>query len=143
MSEIDDEELPPGPGEDDEDEGDDEADAAGSDDGETAAPRRRATLSKNLTGKQRRFLRARAHHLSPVLHIGHEGVSAALVKQALVQLQAHELIKVKVGEGAPSGRHATAEELAEATQSDLAQVLGRTFLLFKKRKKDSKINLPK
>jgi RNA-binding protein len=129
--------------------GDEEApDSEDGDDGDqadesAAGPRRKAALSPNLTGKQRRFLRARAHHLQPVLQIGHEGISPAVVKQALVQLQAHELIKVKVGEGAPAGRHGTAEELAAATKSDLAQVLGRTFLLFKKRAKDSKINLPK
>ena len=99
-------------------------------------------LSPNLTGKQRRFLRAKGHHLKAVLQIGHEGVTEAVVKQARVQLEAHELIKVKVGEGAPEGRHGAPEKLAEATHAELAQVLGRTCLLYKKRKKDSKITLP-
>ena len=119
---------------------DDEADTESDD----AAPgeRVKAALSPNLSGKQRRFLRARGHHLKAVLHLGHEGITEAVIKQALVLLQAHELIKVKVGEGAPDGRHASAGKLAAATQSELAQVLGRTFLIFKKRKKDSRINLP-
>jgi len=120
----------------DADEGDN--DAAG----EGGARQPKAKLSPNLTGKQRRFLRAKAHHLTAVLHVGHEGVTDAVVKQCRVQLQAHELIKVKVAEMAPAGRHGTAGELAEKTGSELAQVLGRTFLLFKKRAKDSKINLP-
>lgn len=95
-----------------------------------------------LTGKQRRHLRALGHHLTAVVQVGHEGVTDAVVKQARVQLQAHELVKVKVAEMAPAGRHRTAEELAEKTGGELAQVLGRTFLLWKKRSKDSKITLP-
>ncbi len=120
-----------------------EGDDADEEAGEGGAKQPKAKLSPNLTGKQRRFLRAKAHHLSAVLHVGHEGVTDAVVRQCRVQLQAHELIKVKVAEMAPAGRQGTAGELAEKTGSDLAQVLGRTFLLFKKRAKDSKINLPK
>ena len=138
-----------GPGDDDAaDPADETAEDADSDaaedeaDGEGAAKQPKAKLSPNLTGKQRRFLRAKAHHLTAVLHVGHEGVTDAVVKQCRVQLQAHELIKVKVAEMAPAGRQGTAGELAERTGADLAQVLGRTFLLFKKRAKDSKINLP-
>jgi RNA-binding protein len=120
----------------------DDAREADEEAGEGAAKQPKAKLSPNLTGKQRRFLRAKAHHLTAVLHVGHEGVTDAVVKQCRVQLQAHELIKVKVAEMAPAGRQGTAGELAEKTGSDLAQVLGRTFLLWKKRAKDSKINLP-
>jgi len=96
-----------------------------------------------LTGKQRRHLRALGHHLTPVLQIGHEGVSDALVAQANAQLDAHELIKVKVGESSPLPRHDAADRLAAATHSDLAQVLGRTFLLYRPRDADPAIRLPK
>jgi RNA-binding protein len=96
-----------------------------------------------LTGKQRRHLRALGHHLAPVLHIGHEGLTDALVSQANAQLEAHELIKVKVGESSPLPRHTAAEQLASATHSELAQVLGRTFLLYRPRAKDPAILLPK
>ena len=106
-------------------------------------PHRRAQLSQNLSGKQRRFLRAKGHHLAAVVQIGHEGVTPALNAQVEAQLLVHELIKVKVGEAAPEGRHACAEEVAKATHSELAQVLGRTFLIFKKRAKNSKLELPK
>jgi RNA-binding protein len=117
-----------------------EGDAGGEEPGEGKVAK--AKLSANLTGKQKRFLRAKGHLLAAVLHIGKEGVSDSLVKNALVQLEAHELIKVKVGEGAPENRHRTAEALAAATQSELAQVLGRTFLIYKARKKKPEIKLP-
>jgi RNA-binding protein len=96
-----------------------------------------------LTGKQRRHLRALGHHLTPVLQIGHEGVTDALVAQADAQLDAHELIKVKVGESSPLDRHDAADRLAAATRSDLAQVLGRTFLLYRRRHENPQIELPK
>jgi RNA-binding protein len=93
-----------------------------------------------VTGKQRRFLRALGHHLNPVVQIGHEGISDALVKQTSEQLEAHELIKVKIGEG---DRHEAAELLAQRTSSEVAQVLGRTALLYRRRKQKPEIVLPK
>jgi RNA-binding protein len=93
-----------------------------------------------VTGKQRRHLRALGHHLNPVVQVGHEGVSDALVKQTFEQLEAHELIKVKIGEG---DRHQAAELLAGKTGSEVAQVLGRTVLLYKRRKEKPEIELPK
>jgi len=95
-----------------------------------------------LTGKQRRHLRALGHHLSPVLQIGHEGLTDAVVAQTNTQLDAHELIKVKVSESSPLPRHEAAEQLASATHSSLAQVLGRTFLLYRPHPTNPQISLP-
>jgi RNA-binding protein len=52
-----------------------------------------------------------------------------------------ELIKVKVSENAPEGRHGAPEELAEKCGAHLAQVLGRTALLYRRRKKDPEIQI--
>ena len=96
-----------------------------------------------LTGKQRRHLRGLGHHLDAVLHVGHEGVTEAVVRQADQQLEAHELIKVKVSENAPQERHETAELLAGKCDAQVAQVLGRTALLYRPRKQTPAIVLPK
>lgn len=95
-----------------------------------------------LSGRQRRHLRALGHHLRPVVQIGREGVTKALVAQARLQLEAHELIKVKISEAAPDDRHAAAEQLCRETSSALAQVLGRTLLLYRPRAEDPRIALP-
>jgi len=95
-----------------------------------------------LTGKQRRHLRALGHHLEPVLRIGHEGLSEAVVAQANAELEAHELIKVKLGESSPVARHDAAAGLADATGASVAQVLGRTFLLYRRRARDPQLALP-
>ena len=97
---------------------------------------------RDLTGKQRRHLRALGQRLTATLHVGHEGVSEAVVAQADAQLEAHELIKVRVSENAPDDRHATAEALAARTRAHLAQVIGWTALLYRRRKEEPVIMLP-
>jgi RNA-binding protein len=95
-----------------------------------------------LTGKQRRHLRALGHHLDAVLQIGREGITDAVVAQAHAQLRKHELVKIKVLESSPQGRHEAAEELSARTGAELAQVLGRTFLLYKPDPEKPRIELP-
>jgi RNA-binding protein len=90
-----------------------------------------------LTGKQRRAVRAAGQRLAATLHVGHDGVTAAVVREADAQLAAHEVIKVRVSENAPRDRHETADELAEQAKAELAQVLGRTILLYRKRPEES------
>jgi RNA-binding protein len=93
-----------------------------------------------LNGKQRRKLRALGHHLSPVVLVGQQGVTESVISATNEALEDHELVKVKVNEG-PDDRHDAAERLAQATGSEIAQVLGRTILLFRKRRENSKIEL--
>lgn len=97
---------------------------------------------REVTGKQRRYLRGLGQRLTATLHVGQEGVSEAVVRQADAQLEAHELVKVRVGDNAPGDRHATAEELARRTGADLAQVLGRTALLYRRHATEPTIVLP-
>ncbi|NVJ07406.1 ribosome assembly RNA-binding protein YhbY [Myxococcus sp. AM001] len=90
-----------------------------------------------LTGKQRRHLRALGHHLEPVVIVGQAGVTEGVIAAIEQALQDHELIKVKINEG-PETRQEAAARIAEGAQAELAQLLGRTALVFKKREKDSK-----
>ncbi len=98
--------------------------------------------SSRLSGKQKRHLRALGQRLAATLHVGHEGVSDAVVAQADEQLTARELIKVRIGDNAPEDRHETAEALAARTRAELAQVLGRTALLYRARPDDPTLVLP-
>ncbi|NOY13211.1 MAG: ribosome assembly RNA-binding protein YhbY [Deltaproteobacteria bacterium] len=92
-----------------------------------------------LTGKQARYLRGLGHHLKPVVFIGKEEVNVlAAVEEAL---NAHELIKVKLQDGCLSDRKEVAGELAERSAAAIAQILGRTILLYRPNK-EQKILLP-
>ena len=95
-----------------------------------------------ITGKQRRHLRALGQELSPTVHVGAEGVTDALVRHTDAELELHELIKVRIGDNAPADRHDIAAELAGRTGAHLAQVLGRTALLYRARPESPQIVLP-
>ncbi len=92
-----------------------------------------------LNGKQRRSLRALGHHLEPVVIVGQSGVTEGIIAAVEQALYDHELIKIKINEG-PETRQEAAQRLAEATGAELAQLLGRTALLFKKRAEDSEFD---
>jgi RNA-binding protein len=94
-----------------------------------------------LTGKQRRALRALGHHLKPVVQVGQEDLTEGVVQAVDEQLVAHELIKVKVGEGASLERDEVGEQLAAQTKSELVQVLGRTLLLYRRHPEKPKIQI--
>ena len=97
-----------------------------------------------LTGKQRRFLRSLAHHLSAVVHIGKDGLTGAVIAATDGALAHHELIKIKIGEGAGVDRHGredVAAALAEATTAEIAGTVGHNILLYR-RGVAPKIQLP-
>ena len=84
-----------------------------------------------LTGKQKRTLRALGHHLRPVATIGKQGLADSVVAQLDANLLAHELIKVKVLKTCPLEPPAIATLIAQRTGATLAQSVGRTLLLYR------------
>jgi len=100
-------------------------------------------IQKKLTGRQTRFLRSLGHHLKPVVMVGKEGISAQLIDAVNLNLETHELIKLRVQEGSPYPARLSARMIADRTGCAVAQVIGKTVLLFREsRKEDRKITLP-
>ena len=95
-----------------------------------------------LTGKQRRYLRGLGHHLEPVVHVGKDGMTEGVSGALAAALLQHELVKVRLAESVPEGRHVIAAALSGAAEAELVQVLGRTVLLYRRRAEDPKIELP-
>jgi RNA-binding protein len=95
-----------------------------------------------LNGKQKRFLRGLGHGLKPVVTVGKGGVTEGLARETADAIASHELIKVKILESCTMDRYEVAEELATACGAEVAQVLGRTLLLYRKAD-EPKIELPK
>lgn len=94
-----------------------------------------------LTGRQRRHLRALAHGLDPVVQVGSAGITNSVVAKTAVELEHHELIKVRVLD-APLSVKEAAPILAERTGSEVAQVIGKIAVLYRRRAKDPEIRLP-
>jgi RNA-binding protein len=95
----------------------------------------------NLTGKQLRYLRGLGHHLHPVVMIGKGEIGENVVASVEEALTSHELIKVKLQEGCEMDRREAAEILAGQTGAIVAQILGKTILLYREGD-PKKIELP-
>lgn len=92
-----------------------------------------------LTSKDRAALRKIANSLDTILQVGKGGISEQVIKQADDALEAREIIKGKVLENAPAFAREVADELAAATNSEVVQVIGTKFVLYRKNKKNPKI----
>ena len=97
-----------------------------------------------FTSKQRAYLRSLAVNEDTILMMGKSGMSPELVKQADDALEKRELIKGRVlPESSPMTSREAAEAIAQETGSDVVQVIGSRFVLYRKKKKDPKIVLPR
>ncbi|MDL5022058.1 ribosome assembly RNA-binding protein YhbY [Bacillus velezensis] len=95
-----------------------------------------------LTGKQKRFLRSKAHHLTPIFQVGKGGVNENMVKQIAEALEARELIKVSVLQNCEDDKNDVAETLVKGSRSQLVQTIGNTIVLYKESKENKQIELP-
>ena len=84
-----------------------------------------------LTSKQRAQLRAIASGEDTILHVGKDGIGDNLIKQANDALEARELIKGKVLENSLYTAREAAEELSRLTRSEVVQVIGSKFVLYR------------
>jgi RNA-binding protein len=86
-----------------------------------------------LTKRQQKDFRAQAHHLEPLVHIGHQGLHEAAFAAVTQALRDHELIKVRLHE--PEDKQAMAQALADATKAALCGLVGHTVILYRPKPK--------
>ena len=84
-----------------------------------------------MKGSERASLRAEAHHLSPMVHVGHQGITPTLIGALDDALRTHELVKVKLAKVSDRTPKVAAGNLAEATGSEVVQVIGRTATFYR------------
>lgn len=89
-----------------------------------------------LRGKQKSYLRSKAHHLTPIFQIGKGGLNDAMVQQINEALEKRELIKITLLQNTEE----TAEEVSYALTGELhcevIQMIGRVLVLFKPSSKE-------
>ena len=95
-----------------------------------------------LTGKQRSYLRALANDLQPIFQLGKGVINDNMIKQFSDALEARELIKATVLRNAECDTRTVAEEIAEAVDAELVQVIGNKFVLYRESEKNPVIELP-
>jgi RNA-binding protein len=84
-----------------------------------------------LSSKERAELRSEAHHLSPGVHVGHQGITPALVQSLDDALRTRELVKIQLSKNADEPPKILANKLATQLGADVVQVIGRTATLYR------------
>ena len=95
-----------------------------------------------MTSKQRAYLKSLASKEDPVVQIGKEGLTPENTEAMKEALAARELIKVGVLQNCFDDIRQMAETAAERTRSQLVQVIGRKFILYRRSKEKPVIELP-
>ena len=88
-----------------------------------------------ITSKERAELRAEAHHLTALVHVGQHGLTPAIISSLDDALRTHELVKVQLGKQVDLSARDAAEQLAKAVRADVVQVIGKTTTLYRENPK--------
>ena len=84
-----------------------------------------------MTGKDRAALRGEAHHLVAAVHIGHQGLSESVITTIDDALRTRELVKIQLAKTTDETPRMAAGRVADATSSEVVQVIGRTVTLYR------------
>ncbi len=96
-----------------------------------------------LNSRQRAQLRGLANKMETIFQVGKGGIGEQLIKQVSEALEARELIKLRVLETSPVTSREAADEIAMATGSEVVQVIGYRFVLYKESQENKSIVLVK
>ena len=88
-----------------------------------------------LSAKQRKHLKALAHHRKPVVQVGNAGVTTAVVREITQALDAHELIKIRLPGVARDARQTQLGEICKATAAEAVQEIGCMAVIYRRAKK--------
>ena len=94
-----------------------------------------------ITSKQRAWLRSMANGLDVILYIGKEGITEHVVKEVYDALEARELIKGCVQQGAPIDAKSALTILCEKTGAEPIQFIGRRFVMYRPSRENPRINI--
>jgi putative YhbY family RNA-binding protein len=86
-----------------------------------------------LTPAERRALRARAHHLHPVIMIGEAGLTPAVLKEIDLALKSHELIKIRAPGTERGARETLIDVICAALGASPVQHIGKILVIFRPR----------
>lgn len=95
-----------------------------------------------ITSKQRSYLRSLANNIEPIVQIGKEGIDERVLNQIDEALEARELIKLTVLKNSLLTAREACDEVCEKLSSEPVQVIGNRFVIYRKSKNKSKIELP-
>lgn len=99
-------------------------------------------MSITLTTKQKQYLKGLAHHLSPVVMLGANGLTEGVLAEIDHALTHHELIKVKIAGADREVKQLIIDAIVRETKATTVQTIGHVLVLYRP-SDDKKISLPK
>jgi RNA-binding protein len=96
----------------------------------------------NLNKKQIQYLKGVAHSLKPIVLLGNNGLTEAVVAEIDFALNHHELIKVKIPTDNKETKGLIVEAICRETNSTKIQVIGKTLIIYRQ-SEEHKIRIPK
>jgi len=97
---------------------------------------------KTLTPAERRALKARAHHLQPVVMIGDAGLTPEVLREIDINLKSHELIKIRVLGDDRSARSGMVDAICGPLAASPVQHIGKILVIFRPRPDDPQVPVP-
>lgn len=94
-----------------------------------------------ITARQRSYLKSLANPMKPLVHIGKDGITDAVLAQIDEILKAHEMVKVAILDTAMINAREAAIEVCESVRAEFVQAIGNRFTVYKKNHEDPKIDL--
>ena len=95
-----------------------------------------------MTSKQRAYLRGLAQKITPIFQVGKTGVTDNQIEQLANALEARELIKITFLDSIPESKESIAKEIAQKTNSEIIQIIGKKLTLYKRSVNHPTIELP-
>lgn len=96
-----------------------------------------------MTSKQRAYLKSIASNLNPILQVGKSSLTPEVTDAILEAFNNNELIKIAILKNCVDDPREIAEMVGERTHSQVVQVIGKKFVLYKPFKENPKIQLPR
>lgn len=96
-----------------------------------------------LTNNQKKFLRSKGHSLKPVVMVGQNGLSEAVLLELNLSMKKHELLKIKIRTDNRDEKQTIINEIIQATNATLVQVVGNILLIYYPFDENPKIILPR
>lgn len=90
-----------------------------------------------LNSAQRKYLKAQAHHLEPLVLVGKNGITPTLIDSVELNLEAHELIKVKFNDHKPEKR-ALSEQIEKDAMAQLVDIIGHVAIFYRENRDPEK-----
>lgn len=94
-----------------------------------------------ITGRQRSYLKSLANNLDPLIQVGKNGVTDALIQQLDELLESHELVKIRVLKNSPVIAKEIIEEILNGTGAEFVQQIGNKLTIYRESEENKKIEL--